>query len=83
MLLARFQAVNASRHARDKLANLKQDGSVRVYAKKMQELAMQVPGIQDDDLLDRFTRGLKPRSRMEVVMRKPQSFDEAVKLVDR
>jgi hypothetical protein len=83
MLLARFQAVNASRHARDKLANFKQDGSMRVYAQKMQELAMQVPGIQDDELLDRFTRGLKPRTRMEVVMREPQTFDEAVKLADR
>jgi hypothetical protein len=49
----------------------------------MQELAMQVPGIQDDELLDRFTRGLKPRTPMEVVMREPQSFDEAVKLADR
>jgi hypothetical protein len=84
MLLVRFQAVNALCHARDKLANLKQDGFVRVYAQKMQQLAMQVPGIQDDDeLLDCTTRGLKPRTRMEVVMREPQSFDEAVKLADR
>jgi hypothetical protein len=39
--------------------------------------------MQDEELLDRFVRGLKPRTRMDVVMREPQSFDEAVKLADR
>jgi hypothetical protein len=82
-LLARFRAVNASRHARDKMASLKQDGSVRTYAYKLQELSTQVPSMQDEELLDRFIRGLKPRTRMEVVMREPESFDEAVKLADR
>jgi hypothetical protein len=82
-LLARFTVVNASRHARDKLANLKQDGSVRSYAQKMQELFLQVPGMQDDELMDRFIRGLKSWTRMEVTMREPRSFDEAVKLADR
>jgi hypothetical protein len=44
---------------------------------------MQVPSMQDEELLDRFIRGLKTRTRMEVVMREPGSFDEAVKLADR
>lgn len=82
-LLARFTIVNASRHARDKLANLKQEGTVRAYAQKMQELFLRVRGMQDDELMDRFIRGLKSRTRMEVTMREPQSFDEAVKIADR
>jgi hypothetical protein len=83
MLLSQFRAVNASRHARDKLASLKQDGSVRIYAQKMQDPALQVPDITDHELPDRFVRGLKPRTRMEVTMRELQSFDEAVILADR
>ena len=82
-LLARFRAVNATRHARDRMAGLRQDGGVRIFAQKLQELAMQVPNMQDDELLDRFVRGLKPRTRQEVVMREPATFEEAVRLADR
>ncbi|GAQ92802.1 hypothetical protein KFL_011450010, partial [Klebsormidium nitens] len=82
-LLDRFRVVNAMRHARDQLADLKQEGSVRSYAQKMQDLALQIPSLQDDELLDRFLRGLKTRTRMEVTMREPQTFEEAVKLADR
>ncbi|GAQ84542.1 putative retrotransposon protein [Klebsormidium nitens] len=82
-LLSRFRAVNSTRHARDKLAGLRQDGSVRTYAQTMQESSLQVPGIQDEELLDRFIRGLKPRTRQEVIMREPETFEEAVKLADR
>jgi hypothetical protein len=49
----------------------------------MQELSLQIPGTSNEELLDRFARGLKPRTRMEVTMRAPASFDEAVKLADR
>ena len=82
-LIARFRAVNATRHARDKMASLRQEGSVRTYAHKFQELSMQIPNVHDEELLDRFVRGLKPRTRMEVTMREPSTFDEAVKLADR
>ncbi|GAQ93110.1 hypothetical protein KFL_013050020 [Klebsormidium nitens] len=41
--------------------------------------------MHDEELLDRFTRGLKPRTRMEVTvtMRDPRTFEETVKLADR
>jgi hypothetical protein len=51
MLKGCFRAVNASHHARDKFACLKQDGSVRYYAQKMQELSLQIPGMSDEELL--------------------------------
>ncbi len=82
-LLSRFRSVNSTRHARDKLASLRQEGSVRTFAQKMQDLALQIPGIQDQELMDRFVRGLKPRTRQEVTMREPDTFEEAVKLADR
>ncbi|GAQ89857.1 hypothetical protein KFL_005690110 [Klebsormidium nitens] len=46
-------------------------------------MAREIPNVQDEELLDRFVRGLKPRTRMEVTMRDPSTFDEAVKLADR
>lgn len=82
-LLARFQPVNSARHARDQLAGLVQNGSVRAYATKMQELALQIPDINEGELNDRFIRGLKRRTQEAVVMREPGTFDEAVKLADR
>jgi hypothetical protein len=82
-LLARFTAVNATRHVRDQLADFKQTSSVRAYAHKMQDLALQIPNMHDEELLDRFVRGLKPRTRQEVVMREPTSFEKAVQLADR
>jgi hypothetical protein len=82
-LLARFNAVNSARHARDQLAGLVQSGSVRSYATKMQELALQIPDINKGELKDRFIRGLKRRTQEAVVMREPSTFDEAVKLADR
>jgi hypothetical protein len=83
-LLARFQVVNSARHARDQLAGLVQNGSVRAYATKMQELALQIPDISEEgELKDRFIRGLKRRTHEAVVMREPGTFDEAVKLADR
>jgi hypothetical protein len=83
LLLERFRPVSASHHARDRLASLKQDGPMMTYAQKMQELALQVSDMTDPKLLDRFMRGLRSRTRMEVAMREPQSFDDAVKLADR
>jgi hypothetical protein len=83
LLMSRFKAVNASRHARDQLAELKQTSNVRTYAHKMQDLAMQIPNMHDEELMDKFIRGLKPRTRQEVVMREPYSFEQAVQLADR
>ena len=82
-LLARFRAVNSARHARDQLANLVQSGSVRTYASKMQELAMQIPDIGEGELKDRFIRGLKRRTQEQVVMQDPETFEKAVSLADR
>jgi hypothetical protein len=44
---------------------------------------VQIPSVQDDELKDRFIRGLKTRTRMEVTMRDPETFEDAVKLADK
>lgn len=83
LLVDRFRAVNATRHARDKLACLVQKGSVHEYVRQFQELVMQIPGIDHAEQLDRFVRGLKTQTRREVIMREPLTLDEAIRMADR
>lgn len=54
-----FEPVNPAESARDRLASLRQSGSVRTYAYLFRSIAMSIPGITDDEKKDRFIRGLK------------------------
>lgn len=65
-LQERFQIVNSIQNARDKLANLKQIGSVRGYIAQFQNLVMQIPDINEGEQLDKFVRGLRTKTRVEV-----------------
>jgi hypothetical protein len=44
---------------------------------------MQISDITNAEALDRFVRGLKPRTKQEVVMREPCNLEEAIHLADR
>lgn len=82
-LISTFRPLNPSEIARDLLARLKQTTSVRQYASAMRDAALEIPGISDDELKDRFIRGLKPATQGEVRLREPGSFEQAVKIADR
>jgi len=82
-LLSTFQPINPAETARDTLARLRQTTSVRQYASAMRDTALDIPGISDDELKDRFIRGLKPATQTEVRLRAPDTFDDAVKIADR
>lgn len=55
-----FKPADFHRRARDKLARCKQTGAVAPYIDAMKRIEQQVHGITDDEMLDRFIRGLKP-----------------------
>ena len=44
---------------------------------------MQIGGIDEPTFLDKFIRGLKPRTRTEVEFHDPQTLAEAVRQADR
>jgi hypothetical protein len=44
---------------------------------------MQIPDITDAEALDRFVRGLKPRTKQEAIMREPCNLEKAIHLADR
>lgn len=73
-----FQPINPAETARDRLANLHQTGPVSTYAATFRSIALQIPGITDDEKRDRFIRGLKKWTMQDVKLRNPATFDEAV-----
>src|SRR5436190_14185051 len=46
-------------------------------------LAMQIPGLSQTQILDKFIRRLKSKTRIEVELRDPETLEEAYRLADR
>jgi hypothetical protein len=44
---------------------------------------MRIPGLSQTQILDKFIRGLKPKTRIEVELRDPKTPEEAYRLADR
>jgi hypothetical protein len=78
-----FTPPNRDRRLLDQWANLRQTTSVVEYVAQFLKLAMQVPNLTADHLLDKFLRGLKPKTRMELELKDPKTVAEAIRLADR
>src|SRR5438046_298385 len=78
-----FAPPNEDRRLQDEWANLKQYGTVFEYVSVLTALAMRIPGLSQTQILDKFIRGLKPKTRIEVELRDPKTPDEAYRLADR
>src|SRR5271169_370747 len=78
-----FAPPNEDRRLQDEWANLRQYGTVFEYVSVLTALAMRIPGLSQTQILDKFIRGLKPKTRIEVELRDPKIPDEAYRLADR
>ena len=78
-----FAPPNEDRRLQDEWANLRQHGTVFEYVSVLRALAMRIPGLSQTQILDKFIRGLKPKTRIEVELRDPKTTDEAYRLADR
>ena len=78
-----FAPPNEDRRLQDEWANLRQYGTVFEYVSVLTALAMRIPGLSQTQILDKFIRGLKPKTRIEVELRDPRTPDEAYRLADR
>src|SRR4030095_16451361 len=78
-----FAPPNEDRRLQDEWANLKQYGTVFEYVSVLTALAMRIPGLSQTQVLDKFIRGLKPKTRIGVERRDPKTTDEAYRLADR
>ena len=78
-----FAPPNEDRRLQDEWASLKQYGTVFEYVSVLTALAMRIPGLSQTQILDKFIRGLKPKTRIEVELRDPKTTEEAYRLADR
>ena len=84
-LIEEFSPVDPVKTARDQLADLRQEGSVREYTSRFRHLCTIINNISEAEKVDRYVRGLKARTRREVELRDPpvQTFAEASKIAER
>ena len=78
-----FTPPNRDRRLRDQWASLHQTTSVVDYVARFLKLAMQIPNLTEEDILDKFIRGLKQKTRMELELKEPKTIAEAMRLADR
>ena len=78
-----FQPVNPRETARNRLARLRHVSTVPKFAAALRNAAFNIPNITDEEMKDKFTRGLKKEVQMEVAQRDPKSFEEAVQIAER
>lgn len=78
-----FLPINPVRRARDQLAALTQTGDVSDYTAQFRQITTQIPNITDEEKLDRYVRGLKPKTRKDVDMAEVTTFDQATKVAER
>jgi hypothetical protein len=78
-----FTPPNKDRRLHDEWAQLRQTTTVAEYVGRFYKLGMQLPPMEPTHLLDKFLRGLKPKTRMELELKDPQILAEAIRLADR
>jgi dUTP pyrophosphatase len=79
----KFKPVNAVKTARDTLARLRQTSSVKAYNATFTSTILEIPNISEEEVIDKYVRGLKEKVRIEVELREPYDLDEAMRIADR
>ena len=82
-LKAYFVQPNHERRLRDDWAYLRQTTTVADFYSRLTQLAMQLDLVDEEQLLDKFIRGLKPKTKTEVELRDPTNLLDACKIADR
>ena len=62
----KLQLVDKVKLARDKLASMKQTGTIPDYVAYLNKITMQIPGLSEEEKYYRFKEGVKPHLKMEL-----------------
>jgi hypothetical protein len=81
-LTQEFQPIDATRAARNLLADLTQTHSVAEYTAAFRILALSIPDLSPAETLHRYIFNLKPKTRMEVEIRNPRNLEEATHIAN-
>src|SRR5271156_6780508 len=74
---------NHERKLRDEWAYLRQTTTVAEFYSRVTQLAMELSLTDEEQLLDKFIRGLKSRTQTEVELRDPKTLLDTSKIADR
>ena len=66
--------------ARDKLGSLRQKTSVIAYLNEFRNVVISIPGISEDEKLDKFVAGLKPEVMIDVKKSRPADLESAAQI---
>ena len=78
-----FRPSDFKRRARDKLASMRQKTSVTGYIDAFKRCCTKIPSITDEEMLDRFMRGLSPDVQRELLKQDPPTFATACQMAER
>jgi Ty3 transposon capsid-like protein len=79
-LFSRFRPVEAAISGRANLDAATQSGTVQAYAAHFLSVMTYIPDMNPADQIYRFSTGLKPAIRLEVMKMKPKTLSEAIEL---
>jgi len=82
-LIRRFETLNKSKIARDKLARWKQIKGVPTYSEDFQRILLDIPTITMEEQLDRYARGLKSYIWKELCTKEYTSLGELMRDAER
>lgn len=82
-LRIRFETLNKTKIARDKLAKWKQVKNVSAFNDDFLKIILDIPNISVEEQLDRYTRGLKPHIWKELCTREYENLTDAMRDAER
>ena len=80
MVRTEFVPSDSVDRARDKLRALRQKTSVNAYLNEFRNIVISIPGISNDEKLDKFVSGLKPEVLLEVRKNRPDNLEAAAQI---
>jgi len=75
-----FIPQDSIRRCRENLRRLHQTTSVSSYLNEFRNIVIGIPGMNEDEKLDRFCAGLKPHVRLEVLKSNPSDLQSATQI---
>jgi hypothetical protein len=79
----RFNPIDKTRAARDKLAKWRQLKTIQIYSQSFLEIILDLPSITEDEKIDRYCRGLKPYIWEELCTKVYKTLDEVMNDAER
>ena len=79
-MIQEFVPFDGVKRSRDKLRRLVQRTSVSSYLSEFHNIVLTIPGMNEEEKVDRFCQGLKPRVRLEVMKAGARKMNDASRI---